>query len=564
MNNWKKYLKYLLLLGIGLCSAGIVTGLIANSWSLETIAIILAGVIIVLLFCGFWLSDRTGFWKQRSTQVSTNALVATAAVLAILGLINFLAVRNSVRIDLTENKLFTLAPQSQEIVQNLSKQLKVWIFDRQTNQDTRNLLENYRRNNSLFEFEFADPEIKIELAQKFKVQSQGEIFLEYGDKKQLVQRLNVGENLSEIRLTNAIEKILRDRPEYIYFLQGHGEAALTEKEGGLSQAVSSLEDKGYNVEALNLARREIPKNANAIVVAGPKRELFKGEVEALKNYVDAGGKLLLMLDPKTNPGLESLLKEWGVKLDNLLVIDPSGEGSTIGLGPETPIISSYSDHPITKDFGDGISVYPLSRPIGTVKVNGVDAVALVVTNDQSWGESNLEAEQLQFDPEQDIQGPIDIGIALTRQESNNETNNKPTPSPSPSPSPSFSPKSSPSPSPSPTPSSSSKTSPSPSPSPKVLEVKQKKAASRMVIFGSSTFATNGWFEQQLNGDVFLNSVNWLVSDNKPTLSIRPKEQQNRRINLTPLQAGIISWTALLVMPLLSLITAGIVWWRRRF
>jgi ABC-type uncharacterized transport system involved in gliding motility auxiliary subunit len=545
MNDLKKYLKYLLLLGIGLCSAGIVTGLMANVWSIETISIIVAGIVIVLLCCGFWLSDRSGFWKRRSTQVSTNALVATAAVIAILGLINFLAVRNSVRIDLTENKLFTLAPQSQEIVENLSKPLKVWIFDRQPNPDTRSLLENYRRNNPLFEFEFVDPEIKIELAQKFKVQSQGEIYLEYGDKKQLVQRLNIGENLSEIRLTNAIEKILRDRPEYIYFLQGHGEAALTDKEGGLSQAISSLEDKGYNVEVLNLTRREIPKNANTIVIAGPKRELFKGEVEALKNYVDGGGKLLLMLDPKTNPGLEPILKEWGVQLDNRLVIDPSDEGRIIGLGAETPLISSYGDHPITKDFGDGISVYPLSRPIGTVKVNGVDAVALVVTNEQSWGESNLEAEQLQFDPEADIQGPIDIGIALTRQESSNETNNKPTPSPSPSPSISPSPTASPSPSPTPSP------------------VQPKKAASRMVVFGSSTFATNGWFEQQLNGDVFLNSVNWLVSDNKPTLSIRPKQQENRRINLTPLQAGIIVWIALLVMPLLGLITAGIAWWRRR-
>lgn len=511
----RKYSKYLFLLGIALSVAGIVTGVISGDWSLQPVGLIVAGIVLICLWLYLVGGGEKGFWGRRSTVVGTNAFVATAAVIVILGLINFLAVRNSVRLDLTENQLFTLSPQSQEIVRDLSQPLKVWVFDREVNPSVKQLLENYRRNSQNFQFEFADPDVQIGLAEQFKVQAPGEVYLEYGNKKQLIVTINpqLGQDISEIQLTNAIEKIQRDRPLYLYFIQGHGEPSLDGSEGSLSQAVTSLENKGFTVQPLNLAQRgKVPENTNVIVLAGPKRELFEAEVQALKDYLDRGGSLLLMLEPNTNPGLEPLLKEWGVQLDDRFVIDASGAGSFLGFGPAAPLIESYGNHPITKDFGNGISVYPNSRPLGTVKVKSVDPVALVVTNEQSWGESNLNTDEVAFDPQQDIKGPIDLAIAFTRTESKKE---------------------------------------------------KEKIESRMVVFGSSTFAVNGWFAQQLNGDIFLNSVSWLGNQDEQPLSIRPKEQTNRRIYLTPLQAGIIEFTALLIMPLLGLITALITWWRRR-
>jgi len=44
-----------------------------------------------------------------------------------------------------------------------------------------------------------------------------------------------------------------------------------------------------------------------VVVAGPQRSLFDQEVKALSDYLNQGGSLL-MIDPNTNPGMESLLK----------------------------------------------------------------------------------------------------------------------------------------------------------------------------------------------------------------------------------------------------------------
>jgi len=83
------------------------------------------------------------------------------------------------------------------------------------------------------------------------------------------------------------------------------------------------------------------------------------------------------------------------------------------------------------------------------------------------------------------------------------------------------------------------------------------------VIGNSTFATDGFFNQVVNGDVFLNSVRWLSQDDQPALSIRPKEAKNRRITLSPPQAAIAGWLALVILPLLGFGTAFFVWWRRR-
>ena len=68
---------------------------------------------VVLLGMGAWFAGYysiISFWRQRSTQAGTNALVAIVAMLVILGLVNFLAVRYSARFDLTETNSLPWPP----------------------------------------------------------------------------------------------------------------------------------------------------------------------------------------------------------------------------------------------------------------------------------------------------------------------------------------------------------------------------------------------------------------------------------------------------------------------
>jgi ABC-type uncharacterized transport system involved in gliding motility auxiliary subunit len=85
----------------------------------------------------------------------------------------------------------------------------------------------------------------------------------------------------------------------------------------------------------------------------------------------------------------------------------------------------------------------------------------------------------------------------------------------------------------------------------------------MVVFGSAGFITNGWFDKQLNGDILLNSVEWLTNKTDQPLGIRPKEQKNRQIMLSKLQANLLAWGGFFFVPLFGLALAGVTWWRRR-
>ena len=613
------YLKYLFWFGPILTIMGLTAQEVAGEWSPVSLALLIAGLLIIGLW--FLLLDQIapGFWGRRSTQVGTNAIIATLAMFVIIGLINFLGVRYGVQIDLTENQLFTLSPQSQQVVRNLDQSVKVWVFESPANPADQELLENYRRYGSNLEFEFVDPQLQPELAQKFNVNYIGEVYLEYGNQRELVQTISQGERLSEVQLTNAIERITGDRTDKVYFLQGHGERPLeASDEGGLSQAVSALETKNFTVEPLNLAEQSaVPDDASLIVIAGPKRALFEPEVQALEDYLAQGGSLLVMIDPDTNPGLEPLLSDWGVMLTNQIVIDASGQGRLVGLGPATPLVTQYGDHPITQDFGTGFSIYPLAQPVDTQPVEGIKETPLVVTSPQSWAENTPEQQPLEFNEQEgDRPGPLVLGVALSREaesstaspesepeatetseaegeetdepeatetpEAEGEETDEPevtetpeaegeeTDEPEVTETPEAFLEDSDEPEVTETPEASPTASPEESPEASSSPIqtdesqaKEDEAESRLIVYGNSNFATDSWFDQQLNPDIFINSVSWLSKRDEQALSISPKEPEDRRINLTPVQSGILGWLALLIVPAFGFLTAGMLWWLRR-
>ena len=511
MNIFKQYRHYLVWVAPVLALMGITAGLVSNSWGAIPSGLLIAAIIVSSLWLLF-LSSRSSWLSKRSTQSGANAIVATLSVFVILGLINFLAVRYPTRVDLTETGLYTLAPQSRELVKSLQQPVKVWVFERDAKPEDRALLENYRQQGKNFSYEYVDPQIQLGLARKFNVQSLGEVYLEAGEQRRLLPGANNEQRLTEVRLTNALQQITNKVSAQVYFVQGHGEQPLTGEQSNLSQALGVLTEKSYTPQPLNLAQTTIPTDATVVVLAGARRGLLPLESKALNDYLNRGGSLFLAIDPTINLGIDSLLKSWGITLDNRIAVNTSE--AVAELGPAVILVNNYGQHPITKDFSNGISLYRAARPIETTIVEGVQATPLLLTSPQSWAESDLKDQNLTFDPKSDRQGPLTLGVAMSR--------------------------------PATTPSNS------------------KPSESRLVVIGNSDFITNNQFTQQLNGDVFINSIGWLSKQEATQqLSVRPKEAKNRRINLQAAQSNILSWTALGFIPLIGLVSAVILWWLRR-
>jgi len=516
---YQKYVKYLALPGLALVTAGLLAGLVAG-WTPLPAGLLIGGIGLLVVGLGFSEYGKGRFWSQRSTEAGANALVATLAVLVILGLVNFLAVRYSSRLDLTENQIFTLAPQSQEVVQTLEAPVELVIFDALPNSQDRQLLESYQRQGDQFTYEYVNPYDNPRKAQEFGATQTGSVYLDTGENQKFLQNIGPEERLSERVITNALNQMASEASLTVYFTQGHREFPIDGSETGFMQAANALQEQGYTVEPLDLAATgSVPENASLVVVAGPAEEFFDAEVQALQEYLNNGGSLMLLIDPRTSPRLGSLLDDWGVTLDDRIVLDTSGTGQLVGLGPATPLVTDYPDHPITSDFGGGRSFFPLVRPVNVEEVPNVTATTILESNPQSRAEAVTEAGELEFDQEAAPTGPYPLGVALSRpvQGAAAETENPDAP----------------------------------------------PQEARMVVIGNSTFATDGLFDQQLNGDVFLNAVNWLGQQNDAALSIRPKEVTNRRIVMTVQQQIGLGIFSLLVLPVVGFALALVMWLKRR-
>ncbi|WOD37629.1 GldG family protein [Nodosilinea sp. E11] len=514
---YQKYLKYLALPGLALVTAGLLAGVLAG-WTLLPAGLLVGGTGLLLIGLVLGNYGQGRFWAQRSTEAGANALVSALAVLAILGLVNFLAVRYASRVDLTENQLFTLAPQSQQVVRTLENPTRIVVFDPLPNPQDRQLLESYRQAGSRFTFDYVNPYNDPRQAQEFGATQTGMVFVESGDTRRFLQNVGPNERLSERTLTNALDQVASDRALAVYFTQGHQEFAIDGSETGFLQATTALEDKSALVQPLDLSQTgSVPDDASVVIVAGPAAEFFEAEVDALQTYLDSGGSLMLLIDPRTSPGLDSLLDPWGVTLDDRIVLDTSGTGQLVGLGPAAPLVTDYGDHPITRDFRNGRSFFPLVRPVNVEEVPGVTAVPLLQSNSQSRAEALSPEGELQFDENAPPSGPYTLGVALSRP-----VNQAP-----------------------------------------AVEDSEPSPESRLVVIGNATFATDGLFDQQLNGDVFLNSVSWLGQQTDATLSIRPREVTNRRITMTVQQQIGLGVFALLVLPLIGFALAVLMWLRRR-
>ena len=620
LTQLKQYWIFLLWIGLFLLIAGGTAGLLTGEWLPTPTLMVIFGTTTLSI----WITgqDRVsrGFWSRRSTEIGTNALISTLAVIGILAAINVLGARYSTRVDLTETQQFTLAPESIAIVSNLETPVKVWIFSYQANPADEALLDNYRRaSNGQMSYEYVDPQAKPGMVQEFGVTADGEVFLEANDGRQFVQTLGL-EGLSEAQLSNRIAQLGAGVASKVYFLQGHGERSIRNAaEDGMTRAIKALEEKNFAIEALTLSNATtgstIPADAAVLAVISPATALFDHEVSAIADYLAAGGRVLLTIDPNTEPKLDEFAASWGVELGQGIAIDP--ERWVQGLGPAAPLAIDYGQHPITQDFGQDFSLFPVAKPLRLMATdtekNGdtttknqetptnrqpdITTQPLVFTSDASWEEMNLDEGPDWKQNEVDKPGPLILAVALSKPvetslekpqaklESTSEANPKlpeaETSDTSPEVSPEIQAKAGatvtldqPLNSSEPIaaedkPTEATRTKPSAKSSAsdadknKTAATESSQEEARLVLFGDSDFLTDSFFENQLNGDLFLNAIGWLAEVDETQLSIRAKESTERSLTLTPPVARFLAWTALATFPAIGFGASAILWWKRR-
>jgi ABC-type uncharacterized transport system involved in gliding motility auxiliary subunit len=497
----------------------------------------MTGLVLVLLYMASQWRDVAHAFGRRQTRLGTIAAASVVLVLGILVALNYLASRRNHRWDLTAGRQFSVSDQTRNILQKLDAPVKALVFDRPSGLDTfRDRLDEYEYlSNRKLTAEYISPDKDPIRANQYKVQSYGTVVLSYKNRTETV----VGSE--EQQLTNALIKLLSGEERTVYFLQGHGEhdtAASTRE--GYNAIYQALGTENYKTDTLALAQKpEVPANATVLVIAGPRTDLLQGEVEPIRQYLDRGGKLLVMLNPPDKAGqppltnLVALLKEWGIEAGDDIVVDTSGVGQLLGANEVTPVAVRYPSHPIVERFRV-ITAYPLARSMRAVAggVNGRTAQTFVESSPQSWAETNLAdlfaAKPVALDKDKDVQGPVSIGAAVSvtaPKAPETKSDDKPQGAGS-------------------TPAADA-----------------PKPETRVAAIGDSDFASNGWLGVQGNRDLFLNTVGWLAQQEN-LISIRPRDPEDRRLSLSAQAQRNVALLAWIGIPG-AIFALGIFSWTRR-
>ena len=484
------------------------------------------GLGLIVVYAVVHFSGIRSTLKTRAARYGGAAVAGALLVLGILVLANVLNVRHNGRIDLTENQLYSLSDQSLKVIESLEGEIEIIGFFGGDAGRLRfeDLVKQYR--SPRVAYRVVDPERQPGVAAQYGVSREGQIVVVSGEEQVQV------DDLSEQKITDAIIKITRDEEKVIYFLQGHGERDITDGAAeGFSLARQEVENQNYRVESYNLAQQnQLPEDATVMVSAGPRVGFLSTEISLLKTFLAEGGKLLLLVDPQTELDLGDFLAEYGLGLANQVVIDASLRGQL--LGAAAPVVADYADHPMTRELRGANTFFPGSQNL-TLSDSPLDyrTTELLSTSAASWAEADFEGEEVTFDPDSDTEGPLPLAAAATRiLDSIEESEDESTPQ---------------------------------------EPVRQDDGSdstrvreSRLVLFGDSDFASNAYFNEIANGDLFLMAVGWLAEETD-LLAIRSKDPQNRRINVTLGQSRMIFWASVVLLPLATLILGAAVWVRRR-
>lgn len=495
----------------GLASAQVVT--VTNVENIQRYLIISAGFVILGLAVYAILEPERvrHFLTGRQARYGSNAFIMSLAFAGILIIGNVLAYQNPVPLaDLTEDKVNTLAPETLAAIKKLDqKVIATAFFSQNSNKDTATqLLDKIKSNsNGKFDYQFIDPDRDPQLAHEAGITGDGKILLQMGEQKEIVAFA------SETEMLKGMLRLLNPGSDVIYFLTGHGEKDI--EQGGdssMTRAKSTLESKNYSVKTLNLlVDNKVPEDASVIVIAGPMQPVSSNEVQLLKDYLANGGSLIVMEDPtaltefgdQTDPLAEMLANDWGITLNNNIVIDLNSPQ------PTTAAAAFYDSHPVTTNMNNLVSFYPFTRSLNMGTVDGVTLSPLVQTNERSWGETDFKSlsqqgGQVGFDEGVDTLGPLTLAIA------GENTTTK----------------------------------------------------GRVVVFGTSLFAVDQIFDQYGNGDMFINSVDW-SAEQEDIANITPKTPTERTFN-PPDQ---IQWLAILLGSVLIIpglvVFAGVSSWLTR-
>jgi len=533
-------------------------------WDIYSIGLTTLGIAAALLYLVVCFDDIREVFSARSFRSGANTLLVICLVLSLLVIVNMLGFRHFIWEDITIAKKYELSPLTMVILKEIEQKKQdvyiisfFWTYiDRSLSQEQNRtlILQNRERERKLrdllrvyggvspyIQYRFLDPNRELMLARQYNIQRyRGNVaIIESGDNQEMVADME-----TEEQMTNALIKVLSDEKKVVYFLEGHQERDIDDgSPNGYMMAASAIRDQAYEIQRLNVVEAGgVPENARALVIPGARKEIMPEEIALIEDYLGKGGRVLVCVDPEYDTSLNEWVLNWGIRVGDDIVVDNSAAGVRQGAGPTEPLLYSYDrEHPITQHLMKAFTTMPTVRSVrlGDTPPEELELTVLASTSDNSWGERNrgsLAVKNPTFDPD-DLSGPVPVAVAMLKKLKERK--------------PGF---------------EEVYTGPGgemPSQE-KLQEMRLEKSTVRaqLVVFGDSQFASNTYLRYGGNWDLFMNTVNWLIGDER-LVTIRPKDPEDQTVYITQRQSKRMALVVQIIVPVVVFLFGGWVMIMRR-
>jgi ABC-type uncharacterized transport system involved in gliding motility auxiliary subunit len=355
-------------------------------------------------------SSRPSFSAASRWRIGFDLALRTLLVLAVVGMVNYLAARHSQRFYLSEQTRVHLSPRTLSVLHAVTNRVEVTLYY-DTHGDPKNfypsvkaLLEEYSDHNSKLLVRAVDynrdpgeaAKVKEKYQQYFGSQSDkdlvifdcagrvrvfpGSLLVQFKrslvaihekkphstdprDKELEYENKPVQFN-GEQAFTSILLALANPQPLKAYFLQGNGEFSLADGgQFGYQKFASVLQQNYLTVSNLVLGHTGVPMDCNLLVIASPSSAFSKSDLQQISQYLQEGGRLLMLFSyvSQAHPtGLEPVLENWGVQVMDDIAQDFDHSTSAQGYDLK---VDQFRPHPVVDSLArDYLQIY-LPRPI---------------------------------------------------------------------------------------------------------------------------------------------------------------------------------------------------------
>lgn len=450
--------------------------------------------------------------KKSQFQYRIQHIMFAILLLGCIGFAGWLSNAYNQRSDWTAGKRHSLSNDTVELLKQLPFEIKLRSYQEDNPPLLKAITETlnrYKNNKPDFSFDLINPDIYIEQAKSDNIQQYGQTIIEYNGQS---ERIN---NLSEESISNALIRLKRNIKPQLLFVSQHGERSIRDNSAiGYSQLAGKLTNKGFEVAEINLLSQDLLIPNTLLILGTINKPLLDTEAIKIQQYIKQGGQLLWLQDPAMDASQKQIADGLNIHFIDGVVVDNNEKVSRMLQLSHPAIIPilEYKRHPITHKM-QYYTLFTTAAAITSDKDGLTNAnwskSDLLITSDTSWSERKNFILGVKFDKEEDMAGPLSIGLALQRQ-----------------------------------------------PDPENSNISQ-----RIVIIGDTDFIANNNLGYGANLDFILNTFNWLTLNDK-LISIAPKNAPDLQLKLSASIAATTGIFFLVILPVLFFISGTFIWFKR--